>query len=311
VSRIWILGAADPEMEAIESLLRECGERVAHACVGGGERIDHALAPGVRVHPGNAYRGTCHRYVTDCGGAGDPDETWYLVECDVPAPWPERVRRIDHHRAGDAGFGREPRDFLAASSIGQVLAALGREPTDEQRLVAAADHCLAAAYRGECPGVDPDALMRWRVAGRARFQGRSDAKVLADIYAALDALERSEPLSFGDVGPHGECGGCGIKVAATEADASFDYCECPTVRDMRDREPPVAELTEAACRYGYEYVSGPLVGPDGRRKYTVSGHPATVRAWLEWAPRNGIVDTYGDPERGFAGGYARCPEGEP
>jgi hypothetical protein len=31
-------------------------------------------------------------------------------------------------------------------------------------LAAAADHCLAAAYRGECPGVDPDALMRWRVA---------------------------------------------------------------------------------------------------------------------------------------------------
>ena len=28
-------------------------------------------------------------------------------------------------------------------------------------LAAAADHCLAAAYRGECPGVDPDALMRW------------------------------------------------------------------------------------------------------------------------------------------------------
>jgi hypothetical protein len=30
-------------------------------------------------------------------------------------------------------------------------------------LAAAADHCLAAAYRGECHGVDPDALMRWRV----------------------------------------------------------------------------------------------------------------------------------------------------
>lgn len=28
-TRTWILGAADPEMQAIESLLRECGERVA------------------------------------------------------------------------------------------------------------------------------------------------------------------------------------------------------------------------------------------------------------------------------------------
>jgi len=30
-------------------------------------------------------------------------------------------------------------------------------------LTAAADHCLAAAYRGECPGVDPDALCRARL----------------------------------------------------------------------------------------------------------------------------------------------------
>lgn len=29
-------------------------------------------------------------------------------------------------------------------------------------LAAAADYCLAAAIRGECPGVDPDDLMRWR-----------------------------------------------------------------------------------------------------------------------------------------------------
>src|SRR5690606_22285652 len=45
---------------------------------------------------------------------------------------------------------------------------------------AAADHCLAAAYRGECPGVDPDALMRWRVAVRAAHQGRPVDELLDD-----------------------------------------------------------------------------------------------------------------------------------
>src|SRR5690606_24433639 len=43
---------------------------------------------------------------------------------------------------------------------------------DDLVYTAAADHCLGAAYRGECPGVDPDALMHWRVAQRATFQGR-------------------------------------------------------------------------------------------------------------------------------------------
>jgi hypothetical protein len=30
---------------------------------------------------------------------------------------------------------------------------------------AAADHCTVAACAGWCPGVDPDGLMRWFVAG--------------------------------------------------------------------------------------------------------------------------------------------------
>ena len=43
--RLWILGAPDPEMVMIESLLRDAGETVVYATV-----------DGERVHPGNAYR---------------------------------------------------------------------------------------------------------------------------------------------------------------------------------------------------------------------------------------------------------------
>ena len=45
IRKIWVLGAPDPEMEAIEALLRERGETVAYAT-----RPD-----GKRVHAGNAY----------------------------------------------------------------------------------------------------------------------------------------------------------------------------------------------------------------------------------------------------------------
>ena len=45
LNRLWVLGAGDPEMAAIEKLLQDAGEKFTHATVAG-----------VRVHPGNAYK---------------------------------------------------------------------------------------------------------------------------------------------------------------------------------------------------------------------------------------------------------------
>src|SRR5690606_34885663 len=106
-SRLWLLGAPDPEMEMIEGLLRECGETVVYATTGDGERVTAATA----------YR---------CPVPEVPDGVVvYAVECvDVlPDGW---WVRIDHHRPGDPGYGRPPSEFLAASSIGQVIAELAR-----------------------------------------------------------------------------------------------------------------------------------------------------------------------------------------
>src|SRR5690606_15675856 len=95
-----------------------------------------------------------------------------------------------------------PAEFLAASSIGQVIAELtrlGKLPAQEPEafvLVAAADHCLGAAYRGECPGVDPDALMHWRVAQRAQFQGRAAGQILDDIERARDLLSDPDTVEL-------------------------------------------------------------------------------------------------------------------
>src|SRR5690606_9451731 len=176
-------------------------------------------------------------------------------------------------------------------------------------LCAAADHCLGAAYRGECPGVDPDALMRWRAESRAKFQGRSVEEVLADVERAQDALRAAPELVLSEhlcewhlvrPGSGGDC------VNAAGTDYSEDPCSAVVVRDMRQPVDlrPTRELPEAAARLGIGYVSGPLVGPDGRQKITCSGTSDQVRAFLDhWALAQGLVDAYGDPERGFAGAY--------
>ncbi|MBS3784957.1 MAG: hypothetical protein KGY78_10995 [Anaerolineae bacterium] len=70
------------------------------------------------------------------------------------------------------------------------------------------------------------------------------------------------------------------------------------------RHEPWPELPEAAAREGIGYIAGPLATPDGRQKYTCSGDPGQVEAFLANASRLfGLTDLYGDPARGFAGGY--------
>jgi hypothetical protein len=309
---VWVLGAPDPEMETIETLLRDAGEEVVYA-IG---------ADGNRVRPETAYQAV-------------PVQTphWsyvYYVECGVPGCY---GLTIDHHRPVDPGYGRPPAEYLSASSLGQVLAelasrraigedwlelrgwrtvsrpeppsdigrwsegalAFGRDrqpawwvPPADIRHVAAADHCLAAAYRGECPGVEPDALMRWRVESRARFQRRDTAALLADVERARTAIRSAPPLELAP----------GV----------------PSVRDMRGRKVP--ELPEASARENTCVVADGLPLPDGRTKVVCqSGSPAQIRAFMDtWGPQHGLIDIYGDPARGFAGGYLLptverlCPE---
>jgi hypothetical protein len=363
INRLWILGASDPEMERIEALLRAAGERVEHARTS--ERTEwipcdyhrddthaDAACPDCAAIPARVSAGEAYRM------APIEDAPWggriYLVECDCADPWPTdadgspaeyrlvrrdgapddgtetdadylRVHRVDHHRPGDPGHGRPPEDFLAASSIGQVvshLARLDRLPSawyrhggylgavgaagrtgkiayspvsgswmvsDHHRawrpipadlvLAAASDHCPAAAYRGACPGVDPDALMRWRVRTRSAHQGRSESDILSDISRAMEVIRAAGLVVKSDGGAE--------------------------VVDLREA-PYVPELPEASLRLGVPILCRGLSGPDGRTKINILGDHAgdVVRAFLGgWAAEQGIADTYGDPARGFAGGY--------
>lgn len=277
-NRLWILGASDPEMAAIERLLREAGEVVIHAMVGGR-----------RVHPGNAYSAAAAaaKYGNDSG------ETIYFVECAGQVyGTSQNAVVIDHHRPGDPGYGRPPEEYWPSSSIGQVVHALarlgirpaeypddytaigGRGVPSKYLMTAAADHCLEAAYRGRCPGVDPDALMQWRAESRAAFQGRTVEAVMADIETARQRLRLA---------------------VSPQANILDDYA------DLRGESIP--ELPEAAAREGIPFVAS-QTDRDGRRKVVLmSAPPELVSRFLTGEIVPGLVDCYGDPARGFAGGY--------
>lgn len=408
VNRIWILGAADPEMEMIEALLRECGERVEYATAPSGERIRPGQY-GAPIHIGDAttvYTVECDLPLA-CGEPEDePDMGQVIIDgsrfpsarsCGIS------VIRIDHHCPGDPGYGRPPEDFMAASSIGQVISELAKTgalrraipkeheiahwmashrdlpvaeynemlrtqwfwsrqdmpgpesyPSDgtiargvswiydgyavavhqndlyfEWRVAlipppliyaAAADHCLPAAYRGECPGVDPDELMRWRVETRATHQGRPVEDILADVEEAIEEIRCAPTLRDVRTIEHRRvveaweydrvCNGrrpdpdTWYRRRAEALDAVYvPSRELEDVLDLRGYEVP--ELPEAAAREGVAYLAT-VAERDGRTKVVLGGHttPEMVREFMEeWAPAHGLVDAYGDPARGFAGAY--------
>lgn len=327
---IAILGAADPEMNYIEEILGDTGVLVAYAAC-----EDPKTGKVVRVHPGSAYRAT--HILCPLGEDMIPipgqtvselfDATHTLtVECEVSCMAPALV--ADHHRPGDPGFGRPPAEFFSASSLGQVVVHLARSgqlnmygwrdrrdgapdpapgaifPGKEGGLsvfvgrrnmmaiipkalvlTAAADHCLGAAYRGDCPGVDKEELLEFRVATQVAFRNSNsqDGDILATRENVLTDVRRA--------------------IAVLEAAP-----EVPGIPGMKDMMGYglIPQLPEAGTYTGTGYFAGPIVDPrEGRKKFVCSGTPEQVRAWLDRAEEFGLVDTYGDPARGFAGGYLR------
>lgn len=246
----YVLGARDPEMSEIERVLSEHGLP-----------FTTARWHGRRCKPHTAYQ------AERIGRRVPAGHDVCFVECEVFGMTPAMV--IDHHREGDPGYGLPPQRYLKGSSLGQLLRHLGLEPTETQRIICAADHCLVYAYQGLCPGVDPEALGRWRIATRARARGIRDDELLAQVEAARRALRAAPRIRLG-----------GVDVAWFE-------------------EPP-AEVSEASAREAipFAYVR---TENDGRKKGGIlSAPPEAVTAFIE---RCGLKGVYGDPARGFAGGY--------
>jgi hypothetical protein len=195
---VWVLGAADPEMERIASLLRDAGESYVHATIAGR-----------RVRAGDAYRADLPDEAISAACAGC---TIYLVECVRPmAEWsgrPAEVRYsgrpggvviIDHHRLGDPGYGVPPAQFLIGSSLGQVLAELARLGVlvaREWREIVAADldgmeawDLRASEYAREVLASYPRAPSDWHDAGCRTL--RDVARVLVGHQGDADAEEEA------------------------------------------------------------------------------------------------------------------------
>ncbi len=258
----FLLGAGDPEMREIERVLKALGLPYAYATV-----------DGKPVHGGNMY-------AADVPSV-PPGHTLVLVECAL------RQTVVDHHRPGDPGYGRPPAEYWVGSSLGQLLAMLGVEPTREQRVLAAMDHCYPAAFRGECPDVEPaDILaMKIREIKRAPHINLSEEAVRTRIRHFQRVLEASGTVQIGaqSVRDLRECF-CGVGY-------SLDYLTLQ-VAAMMD-----GEVVVFWCRDREDE-------PDN--KWFLSGHatPETVVAFRdEWAPAHGLVGIHADPARGFALGY--------
>lgn len=260
----FLLGADDPEMDTIAVLLTNHGLPFAYATV-----------DGVRANPKNAY-------------ATDPVEVptghrLVLIECE-PRIIPSDFVRIDHHRPGDPGYSRGPSEYWQASSIGQLHILLDIPPTEQARIMAAYDHCFAAAVRGECPGVVAGAVLAKKMVLLVRRTHTNWTEIRIHIEYYRRVISESPVIEIGG----------------------------QMVRDMRHIDLGAGYsfdllITQvAAATAGHSVLLRHSGHDGGPEQWTITGNtlPPTVEYWIEsWAPEQGLVDIYGVPARGYAGGY--------
>ena len=145
----FVLGAQDPEMREIERVVQNAG----HPCVvaaQGRQRVSTRTAYDADSVLHNGPGGLRPAVLL-------PKAPIVTVECRLRGYEP--LVAVDHHNPGDIGYEIGPDRYMEGASLGQVLALLEREPTETQRLLAAGDHCLTAAYQGACEGAPPAPLL--------------------------------------------------------------------------------------------------------------------------------------------------------
>lgn len=250
-NKVYVLGAADPEMEEIESVLKQQGLVYFYA-----------LKDGSRVKSETAYQ------ADSISGYLPKNAQVVLIECFISLPG--IIDCIDHHRPGDPGYGAIPSNFLEGSSLGQLLTALQMTPTKEQLLIAAADHCPTQAYMGLCPGVDIEDLKRWRTASRAKRRGMSPLEMEEAILFGKSVLENAEKIEFNG--------------------KTFPWLQ------SRDNE-----VCEASARFNIPFMYMENAHSAKFKSGIMGADPDTIQKWMQEC---GLTRVYGDPIRGYAGGYS-------
>ncbi|MGE5526222.1 MAG: hypothetical protein ACM3SS_21095 [Rhodospirillaceae bacterium] len=259
---VFVLGARDPEMREIAEVLKADNRSFVHAA-----KDDRA------VTPRTAYEADAVVHLSRAGrplpAVLPPQTPAVFVECTLAGHAPKL--RVDHHNPGDPGFAMPPERYMEGASIGQTLHLLEREPTGTQRLLAAADHCLTAAYQGQCPGIDPKELLFLRASWRARVTGRSFGDVMDGILDSAKRVRRHYDSEFRE----------SVFTDPTEI-------------------PP--DLAEGAAYAGVPVRYRELL-PDGELKEMLKGAaPEHIERFMH-AHRTRGRNVYGNPYRGYAGAY--------
>lgn len=266
-SLVVVLGGMDPEMISI-----------AAACRGLGIRTLQAAVDGLPVHPGNAYK--ANGFVN---GGIHTDDYVISVECEVVDLRVDFA--ADHHRPGDRGYGRPPEEFWGASSIGQVFQHMtdGGIPAmdvvnafgSERFLVAASDHCPSHAFQGRCPGIDIAELKAMRARNSAAFNNMSEEEWTATVDAAIEQL-RALPVAT--------AGGGEYRVSTEDI--------------------PLLNHAQLIAGLPVQYVMSGNARDPRCKVGLLGGEPEMISAWMAEKLSTGeLVDVYGDPQRGYAGGY--------
>lgn len=263
---VFLLGADDPEMEAIEKVLMK---KRFH--------VEHAQIQGKRVHPGNAYWADPVRDLSDgC--------MLVCVEC-RPTLIPKGVelKVIDHHRAGDPGYDLGPERFWEAASIGQIYNLLNIHPTEGAMILAAMDHCFSASLRDECPGVFGLDVLLVSVDEVSKRTKTGQGRVLQQIRNMSGLLGKAPVVRIGNQNV------MDLRSRHLGEGYSLDL---------------IAAQIAAAMRKHAALLRHRSVGGE-KDKYSLTGHiqSVTVETFMsDWAPKEGLIHIYGVPSRGYAGG---------
>lgn len=296
---IAALGAPDPEMELIEELLIRCGIGVVHA----------KNSKGARVRAEEAYNASFCETDIDI-----------FVECG-----PAHDERADHHQPGDFGFLLGPNDFMAASSVGQVIAWLAKQCLLPQRWVRNQKHGtdIAGSFLERNPRSDSSLFSGWEVV-------QADSRIIIpEVFVLTAAGDHCPAAAYA-----GACHGVSPEslrayrrwtrakaTNSTEAAVENGWKKgaeaitaAPIIKidghpvlDLRDVHVPhmneVLAQTGKVGLYALNAGREQKVGIVGGGEGSIPGVEPIV-AFMDQAPQAlGLERMYGNPTRGYAGGF--------
>lgn len=286
----FVLGAEDPEMREIEKILSD-------------QRLHYVIATknGIRVKNSNAY---------DADKVASKNIV-VMIECICSSSsFAQTIYKIDHHFPGDLGYGAPPEKYWGASSIGQLINFLQRlglniQITKEQKLIAAADHCLRAAYDGKCPGIEPKELMEHRIKIKSKIIKEDEAVYKEHLNKTMSILNQ---LSQNSIILNGE--------QVLDLTEGFLVCpKCNSIRRIDSRDLIIEECSGHDWHHFYTLrklkeasaISGIsiMVFNSEENKINIFSSDGRAASYFlkEYAKEKNLKNLYGDPERGYAGGF--------